>query len=147
MAPTPYELAAIDDSESEAHAATTRAASLLAASCYYDGRPAFASHDDVLRLPSVDFDQLFHAVDSALLIVAPNKRTLTQYPKFLESLKAGAKHESNSTIVARMMAANVYVPFATKPIGDPSQYFGVPLSELTTGQSLAFDAARGELKT
>lgn len=147
VAPTPYELAAIDDSESDAHAATTRAASLLAASCYYNGRPAFASHDDVLRLPSVDFDKLYNAVDAALLIVAPNKRTLDQHPKYLDLLKAGAKDNSNATIAARMAAANIYVPFAKKPIGDPSQYFGMPLCELTTGQLLAFDAARGELKT
>ncbi len=60
------------------------------------------------------------------------------------ALGAGAVHPTNATLLRAVDASRRLVPMMTrKPIyeSDPAAFFGRPLSMLTDGQWLAYDAA------
>lgn len=116
---------------------------LLAAWVIADGRPAFATPDEVGALTEPEFFALWASARAAANIVSPQYRT-AHPDEWAATLEAGARHPSNRAIggVIHYSTEVVVGLGGSAVIAAPDRYFGVPYADLTDGQIMAYQAAK-----
>lgn len=130
-------------SEEPARAASDRMCGLIAASVHVRGQPAFRSAAEVGMLDETEVKQLGAQVYEALFRVSPILH-LIDSTAWRDVLKTGATEKANMLTAARVATCVEIVSGFTKVVRTPrpDRWFGMPISELTDGQLLAYDAAR-----
>lgn len=121
---------------------STIARRLIAAALLADGRPAFASAEDVGALTEPEVRALSNAVFRAAHVVSPVRRAVDT-KAWHDRLVEGAKHRVNrSTAEAIFLSTQTIVwPRAVTHEPAPDRYFGMPLADLTDGQLMVYSAA------
>lgn len=153
---TPYEVACALDADApeglpKSAAADSSLAGLVAVALWEGPRLAFASPDDIGRMPQREWTTLLSASLSALYGVMPSRAFCSegQWKEWEMALDKGAKHGSNATETMRIASCyDVAVGFAgIARHRRPDRYFGMPVADLTEGQQLAFDTAYNLIET
>ena len=144
------ELAVRALSSHEFYTATDRAKSsafrpayIVTASLLADGEKAFSEPEDIFGLAQEEVSALFAAVAVALAKISP-LYSLIDYPVWNSKLQEGALHSSNlSTALAMSECVDIVAgPSSTIVVPRPERYYGLPVSKLSDGQRMAFNAAR-----
>lgn len=126
-------------------------AGIVAASLWEGDRLAFATPEDIGRMPQREWTALLSASLTALCGVMPSRALCSegQWKEWALALGKGAQHASNATETMRIATCcDVVVGFAAvSRRRRPDRYFGMPIADLTEGQQLAFDAAYDVIET
>lgn len=109
--------------------------------CDDDG-PALPSLSDIGQMMTSEVVPAAEAITKALRVISPQMARV-DHKAWLQCLKQGAAHPTNTGITLAMAAANERTLGGKHPAPRIDRYYGVPLSQLTDGQRLAFTAAYG----
>ena len=106
--------------------------------------PAFASRAEVGQLLTSEVIPAAEAISKALRVIGPQMARIDG-KAWQTALERGALHPSNAAIASAMAASFDRVFGAKHPTPRIDRYYGVPMSDLTYGQRLAFTAAYGAI--
>lgn len=122
--------------------ASHRACALISACVYLDGDRAFPTPKHAKQLFEPELVELHQEVVEAISRISP-LYALIDYRAWVDALKTGASHPSNRAMAFRVAQCVDVVGGFTKAYKHPrpDRWYGVPISELTDGQLLAYDAA------
>ncbi len=134
------------DGDAPAELRDARAVSALMAATVHDASGARVWQSRLELDESFTDDQvrrMWRDVSDALDVCSPIVGRV-DLDSWRQALGEGATHPSNATLLRAVDASRKLVPvMSRKPIfeSDPQAFFGLPLSSLTDGQWIAYDAA------
>lgn len=115
---------------------------LLVRSLWTSEGPVFSSVEDIGALTIDESESLLVEASIALSTISPtySRQSVDEADAWTNVLEAGAKHHSNT---AEMVLLGGAVQYGFHGITHrPDLYWGLPLSDLTDGQLMAYRAAR-----
>lgn len=147
---TPYEIACAMDVDipgglPASVTSDAAMAGLATAALWEPSGPVFSSPQEASKMPQREWTRLMSATLTALYGIMPS-RVFCQghdWAAWGKVLEKGATHPSNFTEALRIRSCHdVAVGWAGRSFHRrPDRYFGLPVSEITEGQQLAFDIA------